>query len=167
MYISPITAEVGLSRQPGRTVPWLKKHLAPVRPPDRARLERRLAALDSKQYRIRHKAERALRACPDFTIPLLRRALDDKPSLEVRRRVERLWRQVEQDLRSPPGDRIRELRALAVLESIGSSAARDVLGTLARGAPEARLTEEAKASLRRLDKRPTAVRSEPATPAKP
>jgi hypothetical protein len=45
-----------------------------------------------------------------------------------------------------------------VLEDIGSAAAREALATLARGEPDARLTQEALASLRRLARRPTAKR---------
>ena len=41
-----------------------------------------------------------------------------------------------------------------MLEDIGSPGARDVLAALARGEPDARLTQEALASLRRLTMRP-------------
>jgi hypothetical protein len=40
-----------------------------------------------------------------------------------------------------------------VLEHIGTTQAQDLLKKLAQGAPEARLTQEAKASLERLTKR--------------
>jgi hypothetical protein len=41
-----------------------------------------------------------------------------------------------------------------VLEQAGTAAARQVLEELARGAPESRLTQEAKASLERVARRP-------------
>ena len=44
------------------------------------------------------------------------------------------------------------LRALEVLERIGTPEARQILLSLAKGAPEAALTQEAKASLERLGK---------------
>ncbi len=47
-----------------------------------------------------------------------------------------------------------QLRALEVLEHIGTAEARSLLEDLAKGVPEARLTREAKASLTRLAKRP-------------
>ena len=45
------------------------------------------------------------------------------------------------------------LRAVGVLETIGTPPARQLLEELARGAAEARQTHEAKASLRRLEPR--------------
>ena len=48
-------------------------------------------------------------------------------------------------------------RAVAVLEDMATPEARKLLATLAQGAPEARLTHEAKASLERLTKRPAAA----------
>jgi hypothetical protein len=48
---------------------------------------------------------------------------------------------------------LQSLRAVAVLEDIGTPQARRLLEELANGAPEARLTREAKSSLRRLDLR--------------
>ncbi|HKB34805.1 MAG TPA: hypothetical protein VKD72_00015, partial [Gemmataceae bacterium] len=46
------------------------------------------------------------------------------------------------------------LRATAVLERLGTTEARRLLQTLAVGAPGARLTEQAKAALGRLARRP-------------
>ena len=51
---------------------------------------------------------------------------------------------------NPAPETVRTIRAIMVLERIGSPEAQGVLESLARGAPGARETEEAKASLRRL-----------------
>jgi len=48
---------------------------------------------------------------------------------------------------------LRQLREIQVLEHIGTPEAQEVLKKLAQGAPEARLTQEAKAALDRLSKR--------------
>jgi len=48
---------------------------------------------------------------------------------------------------------LRALRATTVLEEVASPEARQLLETLAEGAPEACLTREAKASLARLGRR--------------
>src|SRR5262249_28782096 len=79
---------------------------------------------------------------------LLRKALDDKQSLEVRRRLEDLLAHGPKPL--PTGEALRQMRALEVLEMIGTPEARQVLGALARGAPGARMTQEASAALERL-----------------
>jgi hypothetical protein len=51
-------------------------------------------------------------------------------------------------------DELRDVRAVEALEHAGMPEARRLLETLARGAAEARLTQEARASLRRLERRP-------------
>ena len=83
--------------------------------------------------------------------PALRKALDGQPSPEVRRRVRQLLNKLAA---VPSGERLRALRALEALEQIGTPPAREALEALARGAPEARLTQEAKASLERVARRP-------------
>ena len=59
---------------------------------------------------------------------------------------------IERAATSP--DELRALRAVEVLEHVGTPEARQVLEGLTQGAPEARLTQEAKASLERLARRP-------------
>jgi hypothetical protein len=51
------------------------------------------------------------------------------------------------------GELFRAQRALLVLEQVGSPAARACLRRLAGGAPSARLTREARATLDRLQRR--------------
>jgi hypothetical protein len=50
----------------------------------------------------------------------------------------------------PRGERLRELRALLILEQAGTPAARQLLEELAGGVAEVRLTQEAKAALGRV-----------------
>jgi hypothetical protein len=71
--------------------------------------------------------------------------------LEVRRRVEAILAGHSAVIRSP--ERLRRVRAIQVLEQIGSPQARSVLETLATGAAAARDTQEAQASLKRLAQR--------------
>jgi hypothetical protein len=49
-------------------------------------------------------------------------------------------------------DKLRGLRAVEVLERIGSANAQQVLETLAQGSAEDQVTQEAKAALKRLAK---------------
>ena len=58
--------------------------------------------------------------------------------------------------RSPEGELIRNLRAVEVLEHIGTPEARQVLQTLAGGAEGARLTVAAREALRRGQRNGTA-----------
>jgi hypothetical protein len=65
--------------------------------------------------------------------------------------VERLLQKMSGQ--SAGGELLRQLRAVELLESLGSAEARQVLETLAKGAPGARLTKEARAALDRLNRR--------------
>jgi hypothetical protein len=87
----------------------------------------------------------------DLAEPALRTALAANPPLEVRRRIERLLGEIQ--TRLVPPETLAALRAVEALESMGSADARGVLAELARGAPAARLTQEARASLERLARR--------------
>lgn len=57
----------------------------------------------------------------------------------------------------PGPDRLREVRAVEALEHVGGAEARRLLEALAKGAPAARLTREARAALERLEKRPAGL----------
>ncbi|HVS36136.1 MAG TPA: HEAT repeat domain-containing protein, partial [Gemmataceae bacterium] len=82
--------------------------------------------------------------------PVLRKALENNPSEEVRSRIEKLLKQIDDWIVTDP-DMLRALRAIWVLERIGTPEARAVLQDLAKGAPEVRQTQEAKAALDFLD----------------
>ena len=58
-------------------------------------------------------------------------------------------------LASPPAEKVQQLRAIQVLEYMATPEARQLLVSLAKGAPEARLTREAKAALQRLEQQKT------------
>jgi hypothetical protein len=79
--------------------------------------------------------------------PTLRQALANKPSIEARRRLERI---LTGPRLVPAPEVLRSLRALQILEAIGDEPARRVLRRLAEGAPGSRLTREARAALDRL-----------------
>jgi hypothetical protein len=59
-------------------------------------------------------------------------------------------------LKAPSQEVLRGLRAVELLEHIGTPEAQQLLEKAAAGLDEARLTREAKASLDRLAKRPAA-----------
>lgn len=132
-----------------QVVPWLREHLKPVSRVDAQRIAQMIADLDSDTFAVREKATRELEEIADYAEPALRKALADKPSLELRHRVEPIVEKVENWPASSPTT-LRDWRALEVLEHLGTPAARQLLQKLADGAPEARLTREAKAILQRL-----------------
>jgi hypothetical protein len=80
----------------------------------------------------------------------MRKALEAKPSLEARRRLEELVNKLGGPVTIP--EQARELRCVEVLERIGSAHARRLLEELSKGAEGAEITREVKASLDRLSK---------------
>jgi RNA polymerase sigma factor (sigma-70 family) len=144
----------GLARGPDLAVPFLRERLRPSAAPDAGRIHELIADLDSDPFSRRRRATEELTKLGELAGPALRRALDGEPAPEARRRIEELLGQVTEPGADP--DRLRSLRALEVLERSGTPEARRLLESLARGAPEARLTQEAKASLQRLARRPAA-----------
>jgi hypothetical protein len=113
-----------------------------------------LARLDGDEFATREAAQEALKELGPAVAPLLREALDEKPSAEARRRIQELldeWRG-----RKPSPDELRGLRAVAVVEAVGTPEARQFLQKLAKGPAGARLTAAAKAALARLERVPSA-----------
>jgi RNA polymerase sigma factor (sigma-70 family) len=133
---------------PEQAVPFLQKHFSPVPRSDEKRVARLIADLDSDDFVVRQKAAEALRKLGDTVAFDLRKALDGKPSLEVRHRLEQLLDQS----RDWTLERLRDHRAIQALEHIGTPQAKEVLQKLAAGAPKTLRTEESKAALRRLVK---------------
>ncbi len=137
-----------LARAGAPAASFLGERLRPVPAADPEEVARLIADLDSGRFEVRSKAEAGLERLEELAGPALRRALDARsPSLELRRRVERLL----QRLRGPvtSAGRLRLLRAVEVLEQVGAPGV-PALRRLAEGTPEARLTREAKAALGRL-----------------
>jgi hypothetical protein len=129
----------------------LRRQLRPASA-DPGRITALIADLDSDRFGVREKATAGLEGFGELAEPLLRKALAGQPSLEARRRIGRLLEKLSGPVTVP--EQRRALRALEVLEAIGSPEARQVLRGLLKGAPEARLTREARGSLERLARRP-------------
>jgi RNA polymerase sigma factor (sigma-70 family) len=130
---------------------FLAKRLEPVAAPDEGRLARLVADLDAERFEDREAATKELERLHVLAGPALRRALTASTSAEARRRVEGLLEKLARPLGHP--ELLREVRAVEALEHAGTPEARALLQRLAGGAPEARLTREAKASLERLARR--------------
>ena len=134
-----------------QSVPLLDKQLEPA--PERKRLAILIAALNHERFAERQKATEALERLADLVEHALRKALAENPPLETARRLDQLLRKI--DAGGGKRRRLQRLRALTVLEQIGTAEARGVLRTWAGGDPEAALTREAQAALQRLARRTT------------
>jgi WD40 repeat protein len=141
-----------------KAVALLEKRLQPAKKVDPdAPVRQLIKELDADDFATRENASKELKKIGKPAEPLLRKALDGNPSAEVRRRIEAL---LEEGLKPvpvktlPPGvlerERLRTVRAIRVLEQIGTPEARKVLEALAKGEPDERATQEARASLERL-----------------
>jgi WD40 repeat protein len=144
----------GLVAAPRRAVAFLRPRLraaAPPTPRQARQITRWLADLNSDEFAQRRQAAEGLRKLGRLAEPALRKALADRPSVEVRRQVRRL---LEGLAKAPVSPQERQaLRAVQALEHIGTPDARRLLRALAGGRAEARLTREAQAALRRLARR--------------
>jgi WD40 repeat protein len=136
---------------PDQVLPLLKNHLQPATGTDAKRLSQWIAQLDDDDFDKREQATAELEKLAGAAEPALIKLLDTTQSAEVRQRAERILEKVQ----TPTGtsDRVGTMRALEVLEQIGSAEARQILETLAKGAEEAWLTQEAKGALGRLGRR--------------
>jgi hypothetical protein len=106
-----------------------------------------LADLDGDSFEVREAAAKRLKELGLHAEPALRAALNAKPSLEQRRRIEPLLAALAETPQSLSAEDLRELRAVIVLERIGSPEARRRLEDAAKGPSSARLTRQARAAL--------------------
>jgi WD40 repeat protein len=142
-------AIAALAASSDRALSLMKEKVRPVAAPEPGRLARLVADLDDNDFTVRERATRELEGLGELAAPALEAALKKNPSAEFRRRAEPLLDGLtEPSVAQRPG-----IRAVEVLERIGTREARQVLEKLAEGAPGVRLTQEAKASLERLAKR--------------
>jgi hypothetical protein len=142
-----------MAAMPDKAIVFLNSRLRPASPEGTALIRQLIGDLDSDRFARREAASAKLAKLGEEAEPVLRAALADNPSQEVKRRLDTLLGGLyERPPRFPPKE-LQQLRAVALLERIGSSAARQVLETLAKGAPDAALTTEVRAALERLAKR--------------
>lgn len=137
---------------PRQALALLRERFKPVAAPDPLRVAQLIADLDSDQFAVRMKATEELERLGELADDVIQKALAGQPSLETRKRLEQLRDRLVTN--TPlPAETLRALRALEVLEEVGSPEARQVVEALTRGAPSARLTRAAQATLTRLVKR--------------
>jgi hypothetical protein len=125
-----------------------QRRLRPAEDIDEKRLAQWIPDLDADDSWTRETESRELSRSGERAEAAMRRTLKNRPSLEVRKRIELLLDSIESG--RLPIETLRVLRAIEALEHIGTSAARRCLESLAKGAAEARPTREAKSALQRM-----------------
>jgi WD40 repeat protein len=139
-----------LVRRGNRAVETLRGLMRPVTEEECRPVRRLLADLDSDEFQTRQKAQDGLSRLHVEWLPLFEAVLEARPSLEVKRRVEVLLRK-QRYAWSP--EMLRRLRAVQVLERIGSAEAERLLEALERGLAWSCLTRDARAARERLAQR--------------
>jgi WD40 repeat protein len=139
-----------LQAAPSDSVTFLDKQLKPTIVRVTAKeIDQLIADLDNNDFAARETATKSLEKLEQVAKPALRKALaGPQPSLELRRRMERLLERLDGATLEP--ERLRSLRAIEVLEQIATPDARRVLEALAKGTPGVGLTQEARAALARI-----------------
>jgi RNA polymerase sigma factor (sigma-70 family) len=141
-----------LAARAEQSVPFLDKQLRPVNAPDPKRLSALIADLDSGAFAVRDKAVNELQDLRELAAPALKKALAGTQSLETRRRIEDLLAKQRSPLAA--GYLLQSARAVEVLERTDHPDAKKMLQRLAAGAPQARLTQEARDAMNRLERPP-------------
>lgn len=146
-----------LTAVPAQALALVQKRLPPAPVPDGKQVARWLNDLGSDNFKQRERAAEELGRLGEVVGPALRKALAANPPLEARRRLEDLQKKLNPAI-LPPGT-LQVVRAVQVLEALASHEAQGVLQELSRGAPGVRVTDEAAATLRRLEARARSKRS--------
>jgi hypothetical protein len=155
-----------LAETGGTVVPFLQSRLErlPGGGLTAAKIEQYIQDLNDASFEVRSNATKELGAGGKGTLAAVQKTLADKPSLEMRRRLE----QIEQKLTERLGaatvsaEDLRALRAVQILERIGTREAAKALEQLARRAEDDPLGDDARAALKRL--RPDIPVPQPPTP---
>jgi HEAT repeat protein len=138
-------------------VTYLSERLSPAPHVPKEKIQPLIADLDSNEFAKRDQATKGLVRLQEAAEAPLLEVLKGDPPLELRRRVEAILLNLHAARMKPPplppGEELRAVRAVEVLERIGTPEARGLLARLAKGAPYVLLTREAQASLGRVGRR--------------
>ena len=138
-----------LASVPEESTAFLKAQLKPASSVNAGGIRQLLGNLDSNEFTVRKTAIKELEDLneEEEVRKILHESTKDKHSLEVNKRLQDL---LARQNRLHAGEVLRGVRAVEVLEHIATPEAQKLLENLAGGAAEARLTQEAKAALIRL-----------------
>jgi WD40 repeat protein len=126
--------------------PQMRDALNPLFGVDPAEVRQRVAELNHRRFVVRAQARARLIWLGRAAAPALSLALENGPSLEMRRRIEDLMEQ----LPSAEGERLRADRVVQALESAGSPEAKELLEALQTKAWSAEVRSAARLALVRI-----------------
>ena len=133
---------------PADAVKLLTSKLKPAGVPDAKHVATLLADLDSSTFANRERGSKALAEIGHTALPALRDFARTTKSPEAGKRAKDLIEQIDGPTIS--AKELRELRAIDVLQWIGSAEAKELLAALASGAAGSPITFAAEAAIRRL-----------------
>ncbi|MGH7223307.1 MAG: WD40 repeat domain-containing protein, partial [Gemmataceae bacterium] len=142
-----------LIADPRHTLPFLRKRLRKVPPVEEKRLLQWIADLDSDSFDKREAASRELGRLGPVAESALRKPLTGPISLEMRRRLTDFLRPLEGGETRFSPEELAHVRAIQVLERIGTSEARQILKYLAEGEKRLDRTRDAQEALQRMRQR--------------
>jgi RNA polymerase sigma factor (sigma-70 family) len=132
-----------LATAPEQALAFLGKQLKPAPAPDAKRIAQLIAELDGGQFKNREEAMRELENMGDITAPALQTTINGNANLELKQRLQVLLEKFS------TSQRLRTLRAVQVLEQMGTPESLALLVRLAQGEAIALLTREARAAVNR------------------
>ena len=132
-----------LATDPAGTVAFLKAHLKPTSAPTDADLDRLIAGLGATAFADREAATRDLDTLGGLAVAPVRAKLARVSSAEVRQRLDEFLKRHDRPGRTT-GARLREIRAVELLEVLGTADAKVLLAELSKGdSPLARVAAAA------------------------
>jgi DNA-binding beta-propeller fold protein YncE len=139
-----------LRADPARSVPFLKERLKPrAGRPEEKKIKQLIAELDADEFATREKASNELGKLGKAAENTMRQALAAGPSLETKKRLERLLSLLG-TYRPISPEQQRDVRAVRVLEQAGTPEAMTLLESLTKESPGWWVTQEATVALERL-----------------
>jgi hypothetical protein len=142
-----------LIASPRQTVLLFKQRVQPLLDLQ-VRAARLIAKLDDPSYAVRRKAIQELIKLGELALPTINKALKGDPSLETRFRLEQIARKLENSEEVEGFSvRLQLLRAIEVLEYIGTKEAQQLLKRLAKNLPTGWGKRGASEALQRLSRR--------------
>jgi hypothetical protein len=120
--------------------------------PEQEQIAKLIADLDKDEFTVRERASRELAGLGKKAESALRRALENDPSVEARRRIQKLLPNLTSDSR-PPSDVLRVIRSIEVLERISTDETRQIIERLSKDASDSWTPAEEKSALERMKRK--------------